>query len=144
MPTVMSSIDIHATPEMVWRVLTDFESYAQWNPLIVGASGIAKEKQRIKVRMRGRRGDSRYSAIILRAIPSAELRWRRRRWLEGIFDGERAFIIVPHGLKGVRVIQRERFTGLLAHLILPFIQEGTLKNIEQMNRALKRATEKRH
>ena len=28
-------VDINASPEEVWRVLTDFENYEQWNPLAV-------------------------------------------------------------------------------------------------------------
>lgn len=28
-------VDIDATPETVWRVLTDFDQYEQWNPLAV-------------------------------------------------------------------------------------------------------------
>lgn len=28
-------VDIDATPETVWRVLTDFDDYDQWNPLAV-------------------------------------------------------------------------------------------------------------
>lgn len=28
-------VDIDATPDTVWRVLTDFDDYAQWNPLAV-------------------------------------------------------------------------------------------------------------
>ena len=28
-------VDIDATPEAVWQVLTDFEHYEQWNPLAV-------------------------------------------------------------------------------------------------------------
>ena len=28
-------VEIDATPEVVWRVLTDFDQYEQWNPLAV-------------------------------------------------------------------------------------------------------------
>jgi uncharacterized protein YndB with AHSA1/START domain len=30
---------IQATPEMVWKVLTDATGYADWNPEIVGIDG---------------------------------------------------------------------------------------------------------
>ena len=34
-----TSIDIDATPELVWEVLTDVPAYPEWCPLITGAEG---------------------------------------------------------------------------------------------------------
>jgi len=48
---------------------------------------------------------------------------------------------VPNGIKGVRFIQREHFSGFLAPLIMRFISEKTLKTFNMMNLALKRAAE---
>jgi carbon monoxide dehydrogenase subunit G len=31
---VETSIDIHATPEAAWDMLTDFQAYDDWNPML--------------------------------------------------------------------------------------------------------------
>src|SRR5215203_1177673 len=34
-----TSVDIDATPERVWEVLTDLPAYAEWNPFVTRAEG---------------------------------------------------------------------------------------------------------
>jgi uncharacterized protein YndB with AHSA1/START domain len=34
-----AQIDIHASPQRVWQVLTDFGAYPQWNPFMTRADG---------------------------------------------------------------------------------------------------------
>ena len=43
---------IRATPEMVWKVLTDATGYADWNPEIVGIDGRIALNERITARVR--------------------------------------------------------------------------------------------
>ena len=142
MPVIKTTIDIAASPEMVWRVLTDFPSYPKWNPFIRSVQGNPVQGQRLKVRMRLPRGRTyKFSPRVVKAVPATELRWRGRMFIAGLFDGEHAFIIVPNGLKGVRFIQREHFSGLLTPLILSFIGAKTHKGFDLMNLALKKVAE---
>ncbi len=98
--------------------------------------------QRLKIQARLPQGrEYKFSPLVVKVIPATELRWRRRRLIEGVFDRELAFLIVPNGIKGVRFIQREHFSGLLAPLIMHFISEKTLKAFNLMNLALKRTAE---
>jgi uncharacterized protein YndB with AHSA1/START domain len=39
-------VDIDATPERVWQVLTDLPAYAEWNPFITRAEGTFAEGSR--------------------------------------------------------------------------------------------------
>ena len=42
-------VDIHATPERLWHVLTDLPAYAEWNPFITRAEGTFVEGGRLSV-----------------------------------------------------------------------------------------------
>ena len=142
MPTIKTVVDVGTSPEIVWRVLTNFPQYPHWNPFLVAVYGSAVVGQRLIVNERYPDGRvSKFRARVVKAIPAAELRWRRRRVIEGVFDREQAFFIIPNGLKGVRFIQREHFSGLLASLIMPLISGKTVKAFNLMNLALKRTAE---
>ena len=43
MKELISTIDIDASPDTVWQVLTDFGSYAEWNPVEISMKGRAAE-----------------------------------------------------------------------------------------------------
>jgi hypothetical protein len=78
---------------------------------------------------------------VLAAAPSEELRWLGQLGVPGLFDGEHRFRIEPLGTNRVRFVQEERFTGLLAPLVLRFIESGTRRGFEAMNQALKARAE---
>lgn len=142
MPTIKSAVDIATSAEIVWYVLTNFNAYPHWNPFLISVYGPPVPGQYLKIQARYPRGHTAgFTARVVKSIPAAELRWRRRRVIEGIFDREQAFFIVPNGIKGVRFIQREHFSGLLASLIMPFITDDTYKAFSMMNLALKRTAE---
>lgn len=142
MPTITTTIDISASAEIVWRVLSDFSSYPKWNPYIREVRGNLKQGQRLKLRVRLTPKRSRWvSTRVLKIIPAAELHWRTRRLSARMFASEHGFIIVPNGVKGVHFIQRKHFSGVLAPLILAFIGKTTQVAFERMNAALKKVAE---
>lgn len=142
MQTIKTMIDIGATPEIVWRVLTDFSSYPRWNPFLRAVWGSPMQGQRLKVRVRMPQSRAYvFTARVVKALPAAEFCWQTKMWIKGLFDGEHAFIIVPNGVEGVKFIQRKHFSGLLLPLIFPFIQKKTLAAFELMNSALKKIAE---
>jgi len=48
MKEVFSEIEIQATADRVWQVLTDFARYPEWNPFIRRISGEPKEGTRLR------------------------------------------------------------------------------------------------
>lgn len=142
MPTIKTAIDVDTSAEIVWRVLTHFPSYPHWNPFLISVYGALVPGLRLNIQARYPDGrQSQYTARVTKLIPAAELRWRRRRVIEGIFDREHAFFIIPNGLKGVRFIHREHFSGVFASLMMRIISAKTLKAFNLMNLALKRTAE---
>ena len=126
-------------------MLTYFPDYPKWNPYLVSIQGSLSPGQRLKIQARLPQGrEYKFSPLVVKVIPATELRWRRRRLIEGAFDRELAFLIVPNGIKGVRFIQREHFSGMLVSLVMPFVTEKTHKAFNLMNLALKRTAEAKH
>lgn len=138
MKELRSEIEIEASAERVWQLLTDFAHFPQWNPFIRRASGNVKLGERLEVNIQpsGANGMT-FRPTILKAEPNRELRWIGRLLIPGLFDGEHIFTIEPFGTNRVRFIQREIFTGLLVPLFARGLDTDTQRGFEEMNQALK-------
>ncbi len=138
MKEVYSEIEIHASAERVWRLLTDFASFPEWNPFIRRASGNAQVGERLEVNIQpsGARGMT-FRPTVLKAEPNRELRWLGRLLIPGLFDGEHIFTIEPLGTYRVRFVQREIFTGLLIPFFARGLDTDTRRGFDEMNQALK-------
>ena len=137
-----SETAIQASPERVWDVLTDFAAYPEWNPFIPRITGSLETGSRLDVQLQppGSRG-VRMRPTVQAAEPPRELRWLGHLGIPGLFDGEHRFRIEAVGTDWVRFVQEERFTGLLAPLVLRFVERGTRQGFEAMNQALKARAE---
>jgi hypothetical protein len=141
MRVLETSIEITASPEQVWQVLTDFDSYPDWNPFVTSISGVAEAGQQLVVRLQppGGRG------MTMRPRVQSADRARRFAWLgrlgvPGVFDGAHEFLI--DGRDGTTTFtQRETFRGAL----VPFtgrLLARTKLGFEAMNAALKDRAER--
>jgi hypothetical protein len=136
-----TSTDIDASPEAVWAVLSDLPSYPSWNPFIREASGELAAGERLDLTMQPEGGRAmRFRPTVLEAEPGRELRWLGRLVAPGVFDGEHRFAIEPTA-GGSRLIQEERFTGILVPLLAKGLRKRTLPAFEQMNEAVKERAE---
>jgi hypothetical protein len=143
-PTIKTTIDIGASAETVWRVLTHFPSYPKWNPFIREARGEAQAGARLKLRVRFSGKSSRWlSSRVTKAIPAGELHWRVNVLFGLLLEREHSCLIIPNGVMGVKFIQRERITGALVPIVYPFIARKTRQAFERMNAALKKIAETR-
>jgi len=137
-----SEIQIDAPAERVWELLTDFDSYPQWNPFIRKISGQPAPGERLDVRIEppGGRGMT-FKPKVLNAEPNGSLRWLGQLLVPGLFDGEHSFTIEPLEENRVRFVQREAFKGLLVPLFARSLETNTQRGFEEMNRALKERAE---
>jgi hypothetical protein len=136
-----TKIDIEASPETVWAVLSDLSSYPSWNPFIREASGTLAVGERLEVELQPARGRSmRFRPTVMAAEANREFRWLGRVLVRGVFDGEHRFTIEPTD-GGSRLVQEERFTGLLVPFLARSLRRGTLPGFERMNEALKERAE---
>ncbi len=136
---IVTSVDIEASPERVWSVLTDGSRYHEWSPFIVALEGPLTEGGRITNRVRTADGrEMTFHPTLLRVTPDRELRWLGHLIVPRLFDAEHYFVLQPVP-GGTRLIHGEKFRGI-ALWFMDYRQfQGDL---EQMNEALKRRAER--
>ncbi len=140
---IETSIEIEASPEKVWLLLTDFAGMATWNPFIRSISGALAPGSRLAVHIAppGKSG-MRFKPTILTVSSERELRWIGRLLLPGILDGEHYFLLEPVGSDRTRLTQGERFSGILVGAFGGTLS-ATKDGFEAMNAALKQRAETR-
>lgn len=137
-----TEIEIDASVERVWAVLSDFASYPQWNPFIKRVVGAPRQGTRLEVTIQPSGGKAmRFKPVVLSAEAGRELRWLGRVLLPGVFDGEHRFVIEPLANGKVLFQQSERFNGLLVGPLRASLEKDTRRGFEEMNRALKARAE---
>ncbi len=142
MRTLQTEIEIEAPAKRVWQVLSDLDSYSQWNPFLQRASGVLEldEYLRVFIKPPGARGMTIKPRVVA-VEENAGFSWIGHILFPGIFDGEHYFVIDPLDENRCRFVQGELFTGLFAIPILWLIRKGTRRGFEAMNQALKARAE---
>jgi len=140
---ILTEIEIDAPPSWVWGILTDFAAFPLWNPFIVSIAGRLVEGERIAAQI-GPPGRWRvtFKPVLLAVQPERELRWRGALGAAFLFSGEHAFALEDAPGGRTKFKQSEKFTGLLAPLLMGGAGlRATKGGFEAMNEALKRRAE---
>ena len=138
---LLTDVDIDATPERVWEVLTDLAAYPEWNPFIVRAEGIVEPGRRLTLTMQpvGGRATTLRPRVVEADAPR-RLRWRGTVGVPRLVDAEHSFVLEPRG-SSTRLIHQETFRGVLVPLVAKSLDRKTLPAFVAMNEALKRRAE---
>lgn len=142
MKELCTTIEIQASPEKVWRLLTDLSRYPEWNPFICHAIGEAKVGKTVDLDFQPDSKGLKLHCIVVKAHPNQELCWKYHVIHPGLFSGEHSFTIEALGKDRVRFIDREVFHGLLIPLRARDIDTNTKRGFEAMDRALKERSER--
>jgi hypothetical protein len=143
MKDIFSEIEINASPDKIWSILTDFDVFSEWNPFIKSIEGNIEvgEKFKVFLQLPDTKG-MKFQPKCMKVDQNKELQWIGHMIIPGLFDGEHSFIIESVEDKKVRFIQKELFTGILTPLIMNSIGEKTRYSFEAMNQALKERAER--
>ncbi len=143
MKEVRSEIEINSYPESVWKILTDFSTYDQWNPFINQIIGLPTEGSKIDILIETPSGKNRkYSPRITKVEEGRELRWFGKSSLPGFLNAEHIFTIEELQPESLRFIQREVFDGLLTRLFGKGLDTDVMQGFQDMNDALKKRAER--
>ena len=141
MKIIETEIQIDASPERVWTILTDLDKYSEWNPFIKSAKGKVIEGKKLEVRISPpNKKEMSFKPTVLTAKANAEFRWLGQLIFPGIFDGEHVFTVTGNE-KGSILVQKEMFKGILVPIVWSSMAKNTKEGFELMNRALKKRAE---
>ncbi len=106
-------LNIRASAESIWKILTDAAGYARWNSTVASMEGEIAEGSRFKLKVPGeaRTFIPRVSGVVA---------GRRMTWTGGfspVFKGVRTFMLEPRGDGATDFTMREHFSGLLLPLV---------------------------
>ena len=141
---IKTEILIHATPEKVWVVLTDFDNYKNWNPFIQSITGEVAVGNTITARLEppGARGMT-IRPKVLAFTPNKELRWLGHLLVPGLFDGEHSFELIDKGNGTTTFRETEKFTGILIPFFENMLDNNTTNGFNLMNQKLKESAEQK-
>lgn len=143
MPTteLRSEVEIDAPVEHVYRVLTDFERYPEWNPFLTSVTGTLVVGQKLAVDMSLPEGDAYLLEPTVTVVePNVELRWLGSFRFKALMKAEHLFQLRAPREGVTRLMQGQNFSGLLLRFAgssLTLAARGAV----YMNLALKKRAE---
>ena len=141
MKLLETEIQIKASPEKVWSILTNLDQYTDWNPFIKKAVGKCQVGEKLEVCISPPNGKEMiFKPTVKSVIENSEFSWLGRFLLPGIFDGKHIFTITKNE-NGCLFVQKEEFSGLLVPLMWSSLEKSTREGFELMNNALKQRAE---
>lgn len=136
-----TEVEIDAPAEHVFRVLTDFRSYHEWNPFIVSISGELAVGDALAVELSLPEGKTyQLKPRVTQLSENSELRWRGSYLHPALLDAEHFFLLHQRGATLTRFVQGENFSGFLLRFsgrALTLAARGFV----YMNQALKKRAE---
>ena len=142
MRELRAAIQISAPIDKVWQVLTDFDHWKDWNPMVNHVSGSASVRSKLNITMRGPNSKDamKYQPTVLEVNPPKSLRWRATMMSGFMFTNDRVFELKEKN-GGTELINREEFSGLMVPLFWNKMNQFVVPMLEKMNKALKEKME---
>lgn len=138
---IKTEIIINASREKIWKVLTDFEAYPQWNPFVVRIEGKPIIGTRLKNTLQNGDKQFQFKPIVTSVEPGKSFAWLGSLFIKGLFDGHHSFELKDLGNSQVKFIHSEQFSGILSGFILKKIGADTKLNFVKFNEAIKKRAE---
>jgi len=119
-----TEILLNAPVKKVWQVLTDFDRYPEWNPLVGWLKGDFRTGGSIQMFIKPLNSD--FSATLKRVEVNKEFTWVGVRFASWILSGEHYYRLEKCDDNSTRLQHGEYFRGIGSS----FISQALLKKIE--------------
>jgi hypothetical protein len=142
MREIKTEIQIAASPAKVWTILTDFDHWKDWNPIVKQVSGAAAVGSQLRVTMCGKEGSAghTYMPVITDLEGPKSFRWRAKMMAGFLFTNDKVFEL-KEVKGGTQLVHKELFGGLMVPLFWSKMTPAVPNMLESMNKALKKKAE---
>ena len=106
-------VNIRATPETVWRLLTDAEDFSRWNSTVTSVEGQIREGEQLRLRVPGT--DRTFTPKVSGVVSGERMTWTGG--FAPLFKGVRTFQLRSLGDGSTDFEMEERFSGLMLPLV---------------------------
>jgi hypothetical protein len=106
-------VNIRASADSIWRLLTDAKGFPRWNSTVTGIDGQIREGERLMLRVPGT--DRTFTPRVSGVVPGERMTWTGG--FAPLFKGVRTFELKPRGDGSTDFTMTERFSGLLLPLL---------------------------
>jgi uncharacterized protein YndB with AHSA1/START domain len=130
-------IDIAASPQAVWEILTDLESWPRWNPDVKSMDAQGELAQGSVFRWKA--GPGTITSTIQEVEPARRIAWTGTTF--GV-KAKHVYRLEARG-EGTRVHTEESYEGLVARLLRGSLRKTLEKSLSDGLRHLKTETERR-
>lgn len=129
---------INASPETIWKVLTDAPGYAQWDSGVERVEGQIAKGATIKVFSKVSPGRA-FPVKVAELTPYSRMVWSGGMPL-GLFKGVRTFTLAPQDDGTIKFNMREEFSGPMLNMIWSSMPD-LAPSFEQFAKGLKAKAE---
>lgn len=106
-------VNIRASAQGIWSLLTDAEGFSRWNSTVSGIEGQIREGERLRLRVPGT--DRTFTPRVSGVVPNERMTWTGG--FAPMFKGVRTFELRPCSGGSTEFVMEERFSGLILPLI---------------------------
>ena len=138
MKVYQATTTINASPNIIWKILTNAPNYPKWDPGVDRIEGTIALGERITAYSKLSPGRG-FPVKVTEFIPGQKMVWTGGMPL-GLFKGVRTFTLTPKGDGKIEFTVHEEFSGLLLPIFGKTIPDLT-KTFEDFVAGLKTASE---
>lgn len=142
MPSLYTETIIHAPRAVVWQALVRKQDWLKWNTFLFDRQPEQAFQEGRSLLLSVRRvegGDEiEFEASVNRVQENCYLRWRSS--VPGLWN-EHSFELQDVGVNLTQCMHRNRFDGLVAPMILPFIRQDEQRGMRRMAQELRQYAE---
>ena len=123
---ISTEIEIAASPEQVWEVVTNIDSWEKWSPVINKSSGKMALGSQLSITMVGpdqTSDGSSYQPKITSLEAPNSFKWRSHMVNETVFTNDKVIELQATAV-GTKLIHKELFSGMLAAIFCSAMEKG--------------------